>query len=175
MSEDKVIKFFNSLNSLKEKGYIEKEKELAQEETSIYTEAEEIAKNLIFEDKMEICACCVNHDTCIELHNSKCPILIKNIEEFLKIGKREETKKNEQEQINMDEMQRNILVALLNARKECTEENLLTARGCVAIIDALFYLVNEIKDIICCITDAYCTECKPGLCENKEVNNGKNK
>ena len=45
--------------------------------------------------------------------------------------------------VNMDEMQRNILVELLNARKECTDENILTARGCVAIIDALFYLVKD--------------------------------
>lgn len=45
--------------------------------------------------------------------------------------------------VDMDEMQRNILVELLNARKECTDQNLLTVRGCVAIIDALFYLVKE--------------------------------
>ena len=45
--------------------------------------------------------------------------------------------------VDMDGMQRDIMVCLLNARKECTEQNLLTARGCVAMIDALFYLVKE--------------------------------
>lgn len=53
--------------------------------------------------------------------------------------------------VDMDEMQRNILISLLNARKECTDQNLLTAHGCVAIIDALFYLVKE-RPII----PAYC-------------------
>lgn len=54
-----------------------------------------------------------------------------------------EDKKVVQFPVDMDEMQRNILVELLNARKECTDQNILTARGCVAIIDALFYLVKE--------------------------------
>lgn len=45
--------------------------------------------------------------------------------------------------VDMDEMQKNIMVELLNARKECTDENLLTARGCAAIIDALFYMVKS--------------------------------
>ena len=45
--------------------------------------------------------------------------------------------------VDMDNMQRNIMIELLNARREITTENMLTARGCVAIIDALFYLVKE--------------------------------
>lgn len=51
--------------------------------------------------------------------------------------------KDDVSEVNMDEMQHNILIELLNARKECTDENLLTARGFVAIIDALFYLVKD--------------------------------
>lgn len=48
--------------------------------------------------------------------------------------------------VDMDGMQKNILVALLNARRECTDQNMLTARGCVAIIDALFYLVRGVDE-----------------------------
>lgn len=45
--------------------------------------------------------------------------------------------------VDMDNIQKDVLVELLNARKECTDENLLTARGFVAIIDALFYMVKS--------------------------------
>lgn len=50
--------------------------------------------------------------------------------------------------VDIDKMERNILIGLLNARKECTEQNILTVRGCVAIIDALFYLVKETSTIM---------------------------
>lgn len=58
-------------------------------------------------------------------------------------NKSKEENKMIQFPVNMDEMQRDIMIELLNARKECTEKNLLTARGFVAIIDALFFLVKE--------------------------------
>lgn len=46
--------------------------------------------------------------------------------------------------VNMDEMQRNILIGLLNARKEATEKGVLSSAGFVAVIDALFYLVRGV-------------------------------
>lgn len=110
----------------------------------IHKVAEDMAMKLSFEDKMQICTCCERYNICGDLHNSKCPVLIKEVERALKEA--DEKKKEEkvvQFPVDMDEMQRNILVELLNARKECTDQNLLTARGCVAIIDALFYLVKE--------------------------------
>lgn len=57
------------------------------------------------------------------------------------------TEKREEEKVieypvDMDEMQRNIMFGLLNARKEATDKNILTANGFVAVIDALFYLIK---------------------------------
>ena len=95
--------------------------------------------------------------------------------------------------VDMDEMQRNVLYELLNARKECTEENVLTVRGIVAIIDALFYMVGEVDrpvsipkgwyenkekeegnswiNAMCTITGNYCSHCVSGSCEHRRETN----
>lgn len=45
--------------------------------------------------------------------------------------------------VNIGEMQRDIMVELINARKDATDRNTFTADGMVAVIDALFYLVQS--------------------------------
>lgn len=163
-------------------------------------EIEKMVEEMSFDDKMLICIFCEKYNMCDSLHNSKCPILIKEVESSLKekeLEKKEERLKDKviQFPVDMDEMQKNILIELLNARKECTDQNLLTAHGCVAIIDALFYLVKE-KPIIsvsnesvnvtdnksdlksfsfvdnneyCKLTGNYCTRCTFGFCSNRGV------
>lgn len=106
----------------------------------------EIAKSLSFEDKLDICSLCEDFGKCARLHNSECPVLIEKVKEGLVDSdsmKEERKEKVVQFPVNMDEVQRNILVGLMNARMECMEENILSARGFEAIIDALFYLVKE--------------------------------
>lgn len=98
------------------------------------------------EFEYDFCSNCPTVRDCKNIYqSSKCKLLYKALEKegfFKKQKKAKENKEVVQFPVDMDEMQRNILANLLNARKECTEENLLTACGCVSIIDALFYLVK---------------------------------
>lgn len=58
--------------------WLEEYFEVVEETVSI--EAEKISKIISFEDKMNICRCCQRYLICANLHNSKCPVLIKKIE-----------------------------------------------------------------------------------------------
>lgn len=76
--------------------------------------------------------------------------------EFVAPGEEKEEKEEKKSEektiqfpVDMDEIQKSILIELLNARKECTNENILTVHGIVAIIDALFYLVKEKSIMVC--------------------------
>lgn len=136
-----------------------------------------------FDIKVEICKSCDRYTTCPDLFNSNCGVF----KSIIKDAQQEEKKEKEnvvQFPVDMDEMQKNILIELLNARKECTEQNLLTAHGFVAIIDALFYLIKEKPEIrdesgksvswrnaVCGIAGNYCSRCKEGPCNNRRYIN----
>lgn len=111
---------------------------------------EEIASKLPFEERVKVCSICERHNTCPRLYDSDCRIFICNLREIIEKTEIKEQKEKSEEKVvqfpvDMDEMQRNIWISLLNARKECTDQNLLTVHGCVAIIDALFYLVSYLN------------------------------
>lgn len=173
------------------------QKECVEEWLHTYFEVydfEEIASKLLLEEKMYICRGCERKNMCVGLYDSTCHILIDKVQKMIEESEAREIQKEKtnnviQFPVNMDEMQRDIMVELLNARKECTEQNLLTARGYVAVIDALFYLVkensgmaiipegwheNENKegfvdnDAICKVTGNYCSRCTPGPCEHRK-------
>lgn len=137
----------NLFDALKKEGFIVKGRLEQEKKRDTLMEATDLAMNLSFEDKMQICVCCEHYNICGDLHNSKCPILIKKLEESLKEIYEKEVKEKVKEKViqfpvDMDEMQRNILISLLNVRKEAREQSILTANGFVAVIDALFYLVK---------------------------------
>lgn len=103
---------------------------------------------LDLEIRANLCETCDKYMTCIQPFNEDCGLfksmLMSKDKETIELNKGMNQKdKVVQFPVDMDEMQNNILIELLNARKECTEQNLLTAHGCVAIIDALFYLIKE--------------------------------
>lgn len=105
--------------------------------------------NRRFEFECDFCSECPDRKVCKNVYEpAKCKILYKALEDEGLLLKKKEVEEKVEEKVvqfpvDMDKMQKNILVGLLSARKECTNENILTARGCVAIIDALFYLVKE--------------------------------
>lgn len=158
-------------------------------------EREELEHRLNFE--YNFCSECLDRRVCKNVYDSsRCKALFKALKDngFVKEPVQKKEEKGVQFPVNMDEMQKDIMTELLNARKECTEENLLTARGCVAIIDALFYLVKERpivpaycagidmgdpkgdrtgfvdNDAICKVTGNYCSRCTPGPCEHRKEN-----
>lgn len=98
---------------------------------------DEVVKKLSFDGVVEMCKLCEHFVTCVQPFNRECGVLKSIVSEVLK-----EDEENENV-VNMDEMQRNVMIGLLKARKECMEDGVLTAGGCVAVIDALFYLVKE--------------------------------
>lgn len=121
-----------------------------EEEFEIVKEKEENKRvNHSMEEEIEFkCDFCLKRcpdlSSCDHRYDaSKCKILYEVLEKDGFIKKSIQEEKVVQYPVDMDEMQKNILIGLINARKECTDENILTARGCAAMIDALFYLVKE--------------------------------
>lgn len=148
----------------------------------VHKKAENIANKLTFEEKLQICIVCKRYGICGDLYNGKCPMMIKEIEDALK---RVEEKKEKGElkdkviqfPVDMDEMQKNILISLLNARKEATDQNILTVHGFVAIIDALYYLIksgdmdnlngSNGREVKCLATGGSCSYCTQGPCDHR--------
>lgn len=148
---------------------------------------EEVVVGLPKEEIVNMCTGCPQYICCESHYNRKCSTLFSIIASIIlnKDGAEQNKKDGEGAVVNrLYSMQKDVMVGLLNARRECIGDNVLTARGMVAVIDALFYLVRyrpipafikgDIKDndnktrAICMITGNYCSYCTLGPCEHRK-------
>lgn len=87
-----------------------------------------------------MCKMCEKYQVCEHPFSTECKLLKDRVKKLLEGPKQEE---EEIEEGMMDCMGTDIMQELLRVRKEFTDESILTVRGCVAIVDALFYLLAE--------------------------------